>query len=58
MSTLSGIAVGEAQIWSRPWRAGRDLDDDRAAFPTTTARRGIEWELRPTPYGVRLAFSS
>lgn len=57
VSTLSGIAVGEAQIWSQPWRAGRDLDDYRAAFPTTTARRGIEREPRPMPNGVQLAFS-
>lgn len=54
VSTLSGIAIGEAQIWSQPWRASRDLDDYRAAFPTTTARRGIEWELRPTLNGAQL----
>ena len=31
-STLTGIAVGEAQIWSEPWRATGDLRDyERAA---------------------------
>jgi hypothetical protein len=52
-STLVGIAVGEAQIWSQPWRAAGDLRDYRAAFPTTLA--GIEWELRPMGTGVQLA---
>ena len=55
-STLSGIAVGEAQIWSQPWRATSDLDDYREAFPTTIASRGLQWELRPTLNGVQLAF--
>jgi hypothetical protein len=56
LSTLSGIAVGEAQIWSQPWRATSDLDDYREAFSTTVASRGIQWELRPTLNGVQLAF--
>jgi hypothetical protein len=56
VSALSGIAVGEAQIWSQPWRATGDLNDYRAAFPTTMASRGIEWQLRPTLNGAELAF--
>jgi hypothetical protein len=56
VSTLSGILVGELQIWSQPWRATSDLDDYRARFPTTMASRGIEWQLRPTLHGVELAF--
>lgn len=55
-STLSGIAVGEAQIWSQPWRATADLDDYREAFPSTIASRGLQWELRPMLNGVQLAF--
>jgi hypothetical protein len=55
VSTLSGIAFGEAQIWSQPWRAADDIADYRSAFPTTTAARGVDWELRPTPHGVQLA---
>ncbi|MFL5332875.1 MAG: hypothetical protein ACJ8H8_06785 [Geminicoccaceae bacterium] len=56
LSTLSGIVVGQAQIWSQPWRATSDLDDYREAFPTTIASRGVQWELRPTLTGVQLAF--
>ena len=56
ISTLSGIAWGEAQIWTQPWRASDDLADYRKAFPSTMASRGIEWELRPTLRGAELAF--
>ena len=56
VSTLSGILVGELQIWTQPWRAIGDLDDYRAAFPSTMASRGIEWQLRPTLRGAEVAF--
>ncbi len=56
VSTLSGILVGELQIWSQPWRATSDLGDYRNAFPSTMASRGIEWQLRPTLHGVEVAF--
>ena len=55
ISTLSGILVGELQIWTQPWRASSDLADYRNAFPATMASRGIEWQLRPTLNGVELA---
>ena len=32
-STLIGIAIGEAEIWSQPWRATGDLRDYHAQFP-------------------------
>jgi hypothetical protein len=57
VSALSGLAVGEASIWSQPWRANGDLADYRAAFPTTMAGRGIQWQLRPTLNGAELAFN-
>jgi hypothetical protein len=53
-STLVGIAVGEAQIWSQPWRATGDLRDYRAGFPAA-AGTGVGWELRPMATGVQLA---
>ena len=56
ISVLSGLAFGEAQIWTQPWRANGDLADYRTAFPTTMASRGIEWQLRPTLNGAELAF--
>jgi hypothetical protein len=54
-STLVGIAIGEAQIWSQPWRAEGDLAAYRTAFPTTTVQRAPSWELRPMGTGVQLA---
>lgn len=53
ISTLTGIAWGEAQIWTQPWRANADLADYRHAFPSTIA---FQWELRPTINGAELAF--
>ena len=50
-STAIGIAVGEAQIWSQPWRAPNDLRDYRARFPGAP---GVAWELRPKGRGVAL----
>ena len=50
-STAIGIAVGEAQIWSQPWRAPNDLRDYRARFPGAP---GVGWELRPKGRGVEL----
>lgn len=52
-STLVGIAVGEAEIWSQPWRAPSDLRDYHAAFPGIP---GLTWELRPMGTGVQVAF--
>ena len=46
------IAIGEAQIWSQPWRAPGDLRDYDATFPS---RAGISWELQPMGTGVQLA---
>lgn len=51
VSAASGILIGEANIWSQPWRAIDDLRDYRAAFPPTTG-----WELRPGLNGVELAY--
>ena len=50
-STAIGTAIGEAQIWSQPWRAQRDLADYRSAFPDAS---GTGWELRPRGPGVEL----
>ena len=50
-STAIGTAIGEAQIWSQPWRATADLRDYRAAFPAVPS---TGWELRPRGPGVEL----
>jgi hypothetical protein len=51
-STAIGIALGEVQIWSQPWRAPGDLRDYDATFPSG---RGITWALGPMGTGVQLA---
>ena len=50
-STAIGTAIGEAQIWSQPWRATEDLRDYRTTFPDA---RAISWELRPQGPGVEV----
>ena len=52
-STAIGTAIGEAQIWSQPWRAPDDLRDYRARFPEAA---GISWDLRAKGRGVELVF--
>jgi hypothetical protein len=55
VSTLSGIAVGELQIWTQPWRATGDLEDYRNRFTDGSPVGAGDWELRPRPGGVELA---
>jgi hypothetical protein len=52
-STVIGTAVGEAQIWSEPWRATSDLHDYQATFSDAP---GLSWNLRPKGTGVELVF--
>lgn len=53
VSLVGGIAVGEAQIWSQPWRASADLREYRGEFPGAIAEG---WELRPRLNGAELAY--
>ena len=52
-STLIGIAVGEVQIWSQPWRAAGDLRDYEAQFPDAGQ---TAWSVRARGPGVELAW--
>jgi hypothetical protein len=52
-STLIGIAVGEAQIWSEPWRATGDLRDYEERFPGER----VGWTLRGRGTGVELVLN-
>ena len=52
-STLIGIAVGEVQIWSQPWRAAGDLRDYEARFPDADQ---TAWSVRARGPGVELAW--
>ena len=49
-STLAGIAVGELQIWSQPWRPTGDLRDYEARFPDASAT----WSVQAKGPGVEL----
>ena len=48
--TLAGVAVGELQIWSQPWRPTGDLRDYEARFPDA----GVGWSVRATGPGAEL----
>ena len=55
ISGAIGIAVGEAMLWSHPWRGGSDLAEYEARFegralPTT-------WNVVPYGRGIRLVAS-
>lgn len=49
-STLVGIAVGEVQIWSQPWRPTGDLADYERAFPDAQT----VWSVRARDRGIEL----
>jgi hypothetical protein len=55
-----GIGVGEAMLWSHPWRARADLAEYERRFPADGVPRPapVSWELVPCPggAGIRLAF--
>ena len=50
-STLIGIAVGEVQIWSQPWRPSGDLADYERTFPDAAA---AAWSVRARDRGIEL----
>jgi hypothetical protein len=47
---LVGIAVGEMQIWSQPWRPTGDLRAYEARFPDASAA----WSVRARGPGAEL----
>jgi hypothetical protein len=53
-SMAVGIAVGEAMIWSHPWKGGDDLKEYESRFATAGAEPGPTWAL--APYGRGLQF--
>jgi hypothetical protein len=55
VSFATGFVGGEAEIWSEPWRASRDLEDYRALVAGATGSGPpTSWRLAPTPMGVAL----
>jgi len=48
-----GIAVGEAQIWSHPWKGRSDLEEYQANFAPGGPPR-VSWSLQPYHAGLRL----
>lgn len=56
-STVIGIAVSEATIWTEPERAVTDLDDYRRNFSNPKRSNAHNWRLVPTLGGVALHMS-
>jgi hypothetical protein len=48
-----GVAVGEAHLWSAPWRGVQDLEDYQTRFGGKTSSR-FEWNVVPTVGGAAL----
>lgn len=48
-----GVAVGEAHIWSAPWRGIQDVEDYQSRFGMKTADR-FDWRIVPTLGGAQL----
>jgi len=48
-----GVAVGEAHIWSAPWRSIQDVEDYQTRFGMKTADR-FDWRIVPTLGGAQL----
>jgi hypothetical protein len=51
-----GIAVGEAMIFSHPWKAGNDLAEYDSKFGTSPdlSPKKISWGVAPRPGGLAL----
>ena len=56
VSGLTGIALGEANIWSQPSRAIDDLADYEKEFPAPQAANDMDWELTPIDKGLCVTF--
>lgn len=54
-STVLGIAISEASIWTEPDRAVTDLDDYRNSFHNAQSTGERNWRLVPSNGGVGLA---
>jgi len=52
VSGLTGIALGQANIWSQPSRAIDDLADYEKEFPAPQATNEVDWELTPIARGL------
>ncbi len=57
VSTLVGLAVSEATIWTEPAGAVRDLDDYRNNRWSRQAARAGQWRVLATPGGATLHIS-
>jgi hypothetical protein len=52
-SMAIGIAVGEAMLWSHPWKGLDDLEEYESRF-ATAARPGPTWALAPYGRGLQV----
>lgn len=53
-STLVGLAVSEATIWTEPRQAGRDLEDYRNQRWSGRSAHRTGWQVLPSPGGATL----
>jgi hypothetical protein len=53
-SMAIGIAVGEAMIWSHPWKGRDDLEEYESRFRTAAAEPGPTWALAPYGRGLQV----
>ena len=51
VSSITGIAISEAHIWSQPYRVIDDLTDYQQTFPKTPPG-GLSWNLTPIKGGL------
>ena len=56
-STILGIAISEANIWTEPQRALTDLEDYRNHFGEARRTDTRKWRLVPTRGGVAMHIS-
>jgi hypothetical protein len=49
-----GIAVGEAMIFSHPWKGKSDLEEYQAAFSASPSTPQTSWSIQPYHAGLRL----
>jgi hypothetical protein len=57
VSTLVGLAVAEATIWTEPAAAARDLEDYRSGRWSRRAARPGQWRVLASPGGATLQIS-
>jgi hypothetical protein len=48
-----GVAVGEAMLWSHPWKGRSDLEEYEARFASRSGEK-LSWAVLPYGRGLKL----